>query len=73
VRATWEYKVIWVSGYGVSWDESIKRRETVLNQLGADGWELVGAQGVPGQVESIAFVLKRPKSTGAPPPLPVGH
>jgi hypothetical protein len=76
----WDYKVVFVEG----WERvSIEGQETrpeegernsafgrrILNQLGADGWELTGIQhAMPGR---SYFVFKRPLAEGAEPDLSV--
>lgn len=76
----WDYKVVFVEG----WERvSIEGQETrpeegernsafgrrILNQLGAEGWELSGIQhAMPGR---SYFVFKRPLAEGAEPDLSV--
>jgi hypothetical protein len=76
----WEYKVVFVE----NWERiSVEGQETrpekgernsafgrrMLNQMGADGWELSGIQHtMPGR---SYFVFKRPLASGAEPDLSV--
>lgn len=80
MSSKWDYKVVFVEG----WERvSIEGQETrpeegernsafgrrVLNQLGADGWELSGVQHMmPGR---SYFIFKRPLGEGAEPDLSV--
>jgi hypothetical protein len=61
--AGWEYKVIKIG------PSSAPNSETVLNELGNAGWDLVtfqpaGERAYPGEG---AYILKRPRGTGARP------
>lgn len=48
----WEYKYIYLTGVGGD-EKEIERK---MNDLGAEGWELIGWNNVAG------FIFKRPKS-----------
>jgi len=50
----WEYRVLWVDGGSAE----LAGRVGELNQIGADGWELVGLTGVSGA--RLTLVFKRP-------------
>lgn len=78
----YEYKVAYV----VAWEMvSIEGQETqrqqgernsafgrrVLNELGADGWELTGMQPVLNRPQAAYYVFKRPLAAGAEPDLSV--
>jgi hypothetical protein len=80
MSAKWDYKVVFVEGWNrVSIEGHEMRPEKgernsafgrrMLNQLGADGWELSGIQHVmPGR---SYFVFKRPLAEGSEPNLSV--
>ena len=53
----WQYKVL---GMNVN-ENNVKELEQELNSLGNDDWELVSASQTEQNVESMLFVLKRPK------------
>jgi hypothetical protein len=65
-RVKWEYKVV-----GLNSADSEADWEKALNELGADGWEVVGAPAVTVQVPAagggfggrpgVRVLLKRPK------------
>lgn len=51
VKQTWEYRVVEAPASA--------QKERTLNQLGADGWELVAVEPYPSGVGS--YILKRPR------------
>jgi hypothetical protein len=65
----WEYKVIQlsspVSDYSAKKaEEALSGLETLLNQAGEDGWELVNTfdTSALGYTKSVVAVFKRPKT-----------
>lgn len=59
----WEYKIINVRSEGYRLDPNAA---VTLNELGEEGWELVGITSVnfkSGATDNIAFVFKRPRQT----------
>ncbi len=63
----WQYKVF---GMDVN-DKNVKDLEQELNALGNDDWELVSTSQTEQNVESMLFVLKRPKPVEPAPEEPV--
>jgi hypothetical protein len=66
---TWEYKIIQlsspVSDYSAKKaEEALSGLEPLLNQAGADGWELVSTfdTAALGYTKSVVAVFKRPKT-----------
>jgi len=60
----WEYKIINIRSENYRLDPN---SATQLNQLGADGWELVSITSVnfkTGATDNIAMVFKRPVAVG---------
>lgn len=51
----WEYTYVKAGGFGV------EKITDALNELGADGWELVGLAPHEGVGKSLSAVLKRPR------------
>ena len=45
----WEYRIVWVSS---AMKDDAQRNECILNQYGANGWELVSA-------DRMCFYFKR--------------
>ena len=59
----WEYKIVLASG-PVSANDNLEQKYTnMLNELGAEGWELVlKSRGLHKHSTEESFVLKRPRS-----------
>jgi hypothetical protein len=64
MKITWEYKTVQLeTGGWVSPKVDHSRLELLLNDLGREGWELVGVVGTNdqgGKTRTIVGVLKRP-------------
>ena len=59
----WEYKIINIRSENYRLDPNAS---SVLDQLGAEGWELVGLTSVnfkSGATDNIAMVFKRPSAS----------
>ncbi|HVN76369.1 MAG TPA: DUF4177 domain-containing protein [Thermoanaerobaculaceae bacterium] len=65
-RVVWEYRIINVRSENYRLDPM---KESDLNRLGEDGWELVGITAInfkTGATDHIGMVFKRPReSTGS--------
>ena len=69
----WEYKTIKMNTEGfLGGILDIAKLDTSLNQLGAEGWELVAAFDTNqsyGQTREAIAIFKRPRRGAVPPPL----
>ena len=64
-RVVWEYRIINVRSENYRLDPM---KESDLNRLGEDGWELVGITAInfkTGATDHIGMVFKRPRETNA--------
>ncbi len=62
-RVVWEYRIINVRSENYRLDPM---KESDLNRLGEDGWELVGITAInfkTGATDHIGMVFKRPRET----------
>ena len=64
-RVVWEYRIINVRSENYRLDPM---KESDLNRLGEDGWELVGITAInfkTGATDHIGMVFKRPREANA--------
>ena len=62
-RVVWEYRIINIRSENYRLDPM---KESHLNRLGEDGWELVGITAInfkTGATDHIGMVFKRPRET----------
>jgi len=61
----WEYVTLPMVAAGFEDPDEIDNYQTILNQYGAQGWELVSAVAYPGKAiagEIIVLIFKRPRA-----------
>jgi hypothetical protein len=65
MQITWDYKTIHMeTGGRVSPKLDLARLESQLNELGREGWELVGVVGTNdqgGKTHAVVAIFKRPR------------